>query len=375
MNRALLARLDSSRGARKAALLRVLSERKAPEAEKKIVEALGDPDIDVKVTALDLAGKLDDAASQAVLESALEKGLADTRELASRAYLDHADRRLAQDSKAAGKMYAQVLEVSSDPALKGRAVLGMAMTGESEYLPRIEAARKQAGLERSANQAYVAFAKALGKGGKRDEAVAMLLSVVSSGAGRETVQSAVVSLKELGADPTVFQKRLGFLASWWLMGPFPNNGGKGFDVVYPPEMEVRLDGTQKDEKGRARKWQEFHATNLEGLVDLRQAFQRSSDVCAYAYSELEVAEAQDVRFKMGSDDGIICWLNGKKIHSNNVTRPCQVDQDVVEAHLEAGKNKILVKITQGGGEWEFCLRMTDQKDKPLDLTVLGKKEK
>ena len=76
----------------------------------------------------------------------------------------------------------------------------------------------------------------------------------------------------------------------------------------------------------------------------------------------------DVKVKMGSDDGIVLWLNGKKLHANNTVRPATIDSDVVDARLEAGVNKILLKITQGGGEWEFLFRVTDRKDAPIDLT-------
>jgi hypothetical protein len=196
----------------------------------------------------------------------------------------------------------------------------------------------------------------------------MLLGVLSSGASRETVQLALAGLKELGGDPTAYQKKQGLLCSWFVVGPFPNDGGRGFDAVYSPEKEVNLT-EQVDERGRKRKWAEFHSTDLGGKVDLRQVFQRSNDVCAYTYAELELPEAMDVKVKLGSDDGVVCWVNGKKVHENNATRPCAPDSDVVGGvRLEKGTNRFLLKITQGGGEWEFVMRITDREDRPIDLT-------
>ena len=59
---------------------------------------------------------------------------------------------------------------------------------------------------------------------------------------------------------------------------------------------------------------------------------------------------------------------GAILHSNNVIRALTLDQDVVDARLEKRRNTILLKITRGGGEWEFTLRIADRQDKPLDLT-------
>jgi hypothetical protein len=42
-----------------------------------------------------------------------------------------------------------------------------------------------------------------------------------------------------------------------------------------------------------------------------------------------------------------------------------VDQDVVKAHLEAGANRILLKVLNGGGNWQACLRITDPDSHPI----------
>jgi hypothetical protein len=114
------------------------------------------------------------------------------------------------------------------------------------------------------------------------------------------------------------------------------------------------------------------STSPDGKVDLREVFQRSNDVCAYAYAEIDCARSTEVRLKIGSDDGAAVWLNGKKLISTNSIRAWAADQDSVDAVLEKGKNAILVKITQGGGEWDFSLRVTDRQDRALDLNALAK---
>jgi HEAT repeat protein len=365
----LASRFQSAKGSQKAAYLRALGARKAANVEKLIEEAARDPDVDVRVTALELGGKLRDASSEPLLLEALAKGSPAVKDIAARACFDLADAKVEKDSAGAVSLYRRLLEATDDPADKGRALIALGRAADATSLPRIDAARKDAALGPSASQAYTLYAISIGKSGKKDEAIAMLQSVLGSGAPRETVKAAIESLKEFGGDPGLLQKKQGFIVAWKIVGPFPNKDGKGFETVYSPEEAVRLDGTQKDERGRDRKWADFVSTSLDGKVDLRQAFQRSNDVCAYAYVELTAPEARDVRFKIGSDDGAACWLNGKKVHANNTIRAWSADEDSADARLEAGANKILLKITQGGGEWEFSFRVTDRKDQPIDLSA------
>ena len=63
----------------------------------------------------------------------------------------------------------------------------------------------------------------------------------------------------------------------------------------------------------------------------------------------------------------MCWLNGEKVHVNSATRPLSPDQDSVDIVVKPGVNRILLKISQGGGQWEFTCRITDRRNRPLDL--------
>jgi len=98
-------------------------------------------------------------------------------------------------------------------------------------------------------------------------------------------------------------------------------------------------------------------------------FQPHNDVASYSYAEVTVPEEQDVLIKMGSDDDIICWLNGQQIHANPASRGLTVDEDVVPAHLVAGKNTLLVKVLNGAGDYAFCLRLTDRENKPIKFEM------
>ncbi|MGQ9591358.1 MAG: HEAT repeat domain-containing protein, partial [Planctomycetota bacterium] len=367
-DRALLDRFERAEGPARASLLRVLAKRRVAGVERWIQEALRSDDVDLRVTALELDGKLSDPANETALLEAFEKGSPAVRVAAFRAYLDLADAAAVSDAAKAERMYLKAFRESRDARDRSRALVGLGASGNAAHLELVEAARKDPELAASANEACVALALALGRRGEKDRAVDLLLSVVSSGASRETVQKALASLKDLGGDPTLFQKKQGFISSWYVVGPFPNEGGKGFAAAYSPEEAVDLEA-QVDARGRKRRWAEFHSTSLDGKVDLRQVFQRTTDVCAYAYAEIEAPRAMPVTLKMGSDDGVVCWVNGKKVHANDATRPLAIDSDVVEGvQLARGRNTILLKVTQGGGEWEFSFRIVGEDGRPIDLS-------
>ena len=113
------------------------------------------------------------------------------------------------------------------------------------------------------------------------------------------------------------------------------------------------------------RWTALDSTN--GVLNLETAVARQDDVGCFAYAEVVTEQEQDVLLKIGSDDDVYCWLNGESIHENPVNRALAVDADVIETHLKAGVNRILVKVLQGGGQWALSVRITDRDGKPIAL--------
>ena len=65
---------------------------------------------------------------------------------------------------------------------------------------------------------------------------------------------------------------------------------------------------------------------------------------------------------LGSDDGITVWLNGKLLLARDVHRPCAPDQEQLELDLEAGENRLLVKITNGVLQSGFYFALGERGD-------------
>jgi hypothetical protein len=77
---------------------------------------------------------------------------------------------------------------------------------------------------------------------------------------------------------------------------------------------------------------------------------------AYIRSRLYSPKKQEARMELGSDDGVKLWIGGKLVHENNSFRPCSPGQDKKKVALPEGWSDLLMKVTQGGGEWSCCLR-------------------
>jgi hypothetical protein len=141
---------------------------------------------------------------------------------------------------------------------------------------------------------------------------------------------------------------------WQFIGGFENAGGQGFEKVYPPEQEIKLDAKYPAKGGQQAAWQQkdFADGQVHSfLPQLPGHFH--NEAVAYLYREIDVEVACEVPASFGSDDTLTVWINGKKIIAENVGRGAAADQNLAKLPLVAGKNRLLIKICQGGGEFGF----------------------
>jgi hypothetical protein len=54
---------------------------------------------------------------------------------------------------------------------------------------------------------------------------------------------------------------------------------------------------------------------------------------------------------------VAVWLNGQQIHAKDVTRACRPGDDKIDVTLKQGMNRLLVKVVQRGGNFEFAGRV------------------
>ena len=103
-----------------------------------------------------------------------------------------------------------------------------------------------------------------------------------------------------------------------------------------------------------------------GIVDVKRDVGAADQAVVYLRNAIRSPTPCRVKLEIGSDDGVKVWLNEDVIHENNTPRPLTVGQDVVEADLQAGVNELLVKVSQGGGDWAAHVRVVGLDGKPIE---------
>jgi hypothetical protein len=158
------------------------------------------------------------------------------------------------------------------------------------------------------------------------------------------------------------------IREWNIVGPFAFDTRIGIaDVVYGPEKDKVYDlaGSYAGVNGKQVQWQTATG-NAENIIDLGGVY-KTDDCIAYGLVYLRSDRRQPVTFKANSDDGIEVFINGLKVHSNNVMRGIESETDTVRGFLQNGVNTLLVKISQGSGGWAF--RMKVETEFPIESSV------
>ncbi len=209
----------------------------------------------------------------------------------------------------------------------------------------------------------------------------------------------------LAAQEAIDRARL-YLRDWYVAGPFPyHNFPKALwtgevdselDVYEPETRPVNLADTfavasrESDESalrmassmgGSAPAapthlaWRRLLAPGLDALggegVDLAGLFglaspaSRSKPMVAYAYTQVHSDRDRAVTLLTGSDIGLDVWVNGEMISSSHIYRPAVPDQDAAPAHLRAGVNHVLLKISSGYEGARFYARLVDSYGRPI----------
>jgi hypothetical protein len=170
-----------------------------------------------------------------------------------------------------------------------------------------------------------------------------------------------------------YWSRIGFPLenAWYVIGPFDNSSNAGFDTVYPPEEKVNLDADYEG-VGATINWEQWADDTPDGLVDFQYIFEPDQWVVAYAWTTVTSPETREVQLRVGSDDDVKAWLNGKEVLSRNVARAASPDQDIVSVTLNEGENQLLVKVCNQEMGWGFYLRFTDSNGKALEDLEYGR---
>jgi hypothetical protein len=159
---------------------------------------------------------------------------------------------------------------------------------------------------------------------------------------------------------------------WWVVGPFDNKGDATVDTPQPPEKgPIDLKAGDPGKGGRTVQWQRCQRpadlpAGQENVLDFEKLLGGPADnASVYALTFVESPADAEAVLSLGSDDGVVAWVNGLRVHAKLASRGYRSMEDVVPVRLHKGRNELLVKVTQTSGGWKFCAHLLDKAGQPL----------
>lgn len=150
------------------------------------------------------------------------------------------------------------------------------------------------------------------------------------------------------------------LTSWHIAGPVPIDA-----TPIDPAKLVDLGAKVPGREDRVVSWKEAKPANERGKVSLDRIYQPLDDVAAWGYTEVESAEGGEAELLVGSDDTLTVWLNGEKVYDFTERRAYAPDQGRAAVKLRPGKNAIVIKCGNRGGDWAYSVQVGMQADYPF----------
>ncbi len=148
---------------------------------------------------------------------------------------------------------------------------------------------------------------------------------------------------------------------WRVLGAFDGmRPNPPFAVDRPIDLKAAFEGR----KGSHPTWRPVKP-EAGGLINLGQIYSREDMQCAYAAAEFVSPSKGKGRLLIGSDDGITIWLNGKQVFDLNASRSHAAGQDRADVEFREGPNQVLIRCSNGNGEWMFSV--TAETPRPSEL--------
>jgi HEAT repeat protein len=351
----------------KPSLLRVLVPRQLDTIDALLRSEAVSSNEEIRVAAVEGLARRANPAMASALLAAAKAGPAKVTAVAVGGYLQMASAVEAKDKASAGQMYADAFKLSTSDEQMQAILSGLSRVGDAATEGLIDAIvplMKQQKLQTPAAMAITGMASRMPTT-QKDQAVGLLQAAMKASSDRLLQKNAIGSLRGFGVavDPA---REQGFITCWWLVGPFARGGNNGWDTL-APALAQPDPAKPASIEGKDCAWKKDYSPDPQGAIDLIDVFGRSNEVAAFGYAQVDCEQAGETTFKVGSDDGIVVWVNGQKVHGSNTVRVLTPDQDVFKVSLKAGQNDIVVKALQSRDGWSYCLRIVGPDGKPLPL--------
>jgi transglutaminase-like putative cysteine protease/tetratricopeptide (TPR) repeat protein len=166
-------------------------------------------------------------------------------------------------------------------------------------------------------------------------------------------------------DPSAVAQRfeqLGYVTQFRVIGPFDNEGKRGFDTETPVEQKrMEAPDLQATYPGRERPvgWRELPDIVRSGFVPFGAIMRPFENVCGLAETFVQSEQARPLSLWASAGGALKVYWNGEPVLKDAAYRGPSPDRSVVMVAARKGFNRLLVKVCTTSGAWGFQLRMGD----------------
>ncbi|MCX6152188.1 MAG: putative Ig domain-containing protein [Ignavibacteriales bacterium] len=155
------------------------------------------------------------------------------------------------------------------------------------------------------------------------------------------------------------------LGVWYSVSPFATSPNTSFSTSFEPEKEIDLKRSYLDGK---LKWS-IKNDWKDGKVNY---FEQVDNCVNYLFRLITTNRDTTIKVYLGSDDGIIVWLNDGKILEHNENRGAAPNQEVIDLNLKKGENKFLMKVSNNAGPTAFYFSTIEKDPKDIIWELIQK---
>jgi transglutaminase-like putative cysteine protease/tetratricopeptide (TPR) repeat protein len=169
---------------------------------------------------------------------------------------------------------------------------------------------------------------------------------------------------------TTLLDALGYVRAWRMLGPFDNEGKRGFDTVMPPETTLdQATDVAAEVEGAERPihWRTLPDLGDTDTVELGPFLTPGVDVCAFAETWVELDRAGPLSVWAGASGAVRVWWNGSEVIEDSVYRTLDIERDAALVDGRAGWNRVLVKVCGASGGANFVLRVAAPDGSPMTV--------
>ncbi|MBM4040576.1 MAG: hypothetical protein FJ290_18885 [Planctomycetes bacterium] len=332
------AALKDTQGAARAALLRVLGGIGTQGAYQALRAAVTDADDAVKDAAIRaLADWRDDAPAADLLQVAKTTDKPAHHVLALRGYIRMIALRKERSAADRLKMCQEALAAAKRDEERRAVLATVTDIPTPDALKMAETCLANAALKNEAAIAVIRIAKAT-SGGDAEGAKQAIAKAAAASDNAEVQKQAKEAVAFL-------DRNQGFIATWLASGPY--KVGKT-SVVHDPEKPDAKD----------IKWKLVAAAGDQpGFIDLNKELGAPGHCAGYLKCQVYSPKDQSAVIESGSDDGMKIWLNGAVVMDKDVPRSFKLNEDQTKVTLKEGWNQLLIKVVNGGANWEAAVRL------------------